>query len=574
MGGCIDRANPARIERILYRARWVVPVVGEPISDGAVLADGRCVVRCTRYTPDLAVGSDRVIDLGDVAIFPAPINTHTHLDLSGFSTPVGELGTPLHEWIPQLLAARRAGGENDDENDGGAIVRGFAELCGSRAAAMADFTRSESDARRLEAAANSGFVEPVYGWTLRELIAPTTERLAVAIGDAETFLSGGISEVQGGGKTSLLRRGLAPHASYTVPLPSLQAIVSVAVRYGVPVAMHVAESMAESEFLATGGGPLRTMMERLGVDDFSAFPRDVRFGVLLQELRRAPQSLVVHGNFLDADDLAMLAENRDRMAIVHCPRSFRHFGHDPAIVAAMCCSGARVVLGTDGRSSAPSLNMFSEIAELLRVVPSVSPDVALRMATLDAAIALGIDDRCGSLAPGHDARWAAIPVTGNDPYVALYENSSSAEDASVTEKAGRQLASVGGAWSNDSVNGHGAVDFRLRRENRIRRGGDFARAYQRRCSAGNGVLLIFAAGNGTGRPRLGLSVSRKVGGAVVRNRWKRLIREAFRLERHRLPAGLDLVCIPRRDVRPTLESLRHSIVTLARRLERKIRKTE
>lgn len=103
---------------------------------------------------------------------------------------------------------------------------------------------------------------------------------------------------------------------------------------------------------------------------------------------------------------------------------------------------------------------------------------------------------------------------------------------------------------------------------------DFDRAYQRRCKAGDGVLLVFAVPNGTGSSRLGLSVSRKVGPAVVRNRIKRLLREAFRLQQHELPRGLDLVVIPTAPDQAVLPVYRKSLRKLLTKLARRLAETE
>lgn len=113
-------------------------------------------------------------------------------------------------------------------------------------------------------------------------------------------------------------------------------------------------------------------------------------------------------------------------------------------------------------------------------------------------------------------------------------------------------------------------DQRFLPEYHIRRQVDFQRAYGRRCSASDGMLLLFACANGLPYSRIGLSVSRKVGNAVVRNRWKRLIREAFRLSRKHLPTGIDLVVIPRRGATPELDALRESFTRLTARLARKL----
>ena len=77
------------------------------------------------------------------------------------------------------------------------------------------------------------------------------------------------------------------------------------------------------------------------------------------------------------------------------------------------------------------------------------------------------------------------------------------------------------------------------------------------------LSMVFGGPNDLPHPRWGLSVSRKVGGAVVRNRWKRLLREAFRLAREQLPVGVDLVVIPRPNAEPTLAGLLESLPRLA-----------
>lgn len=111
---------------------------------------------------------------------------------------------------------------------------------------------------------------------------------------------------------------------------------------------------------------------------------------------------------------------------------------------------------------------------------------------------------------------------------------------------------------------------RFPRPCRVRRPADFRQAYAGRCSASDHRLVVIGRENGLPHCRLGLSVSRKVGGAVSRNRWKRLLREAFRLSRHHLPAGVDLIVIPRLGVPPELAGLMESLPRLAARVEKRL----
>ncbi len=117
-------------------------------------------------------------------------------------------------------------------------------------------------------------------------------------------------------------------------------------------------------------------------------------------------------------------------------------------------------------------------------------------------------------------------------------------------------------------------DQRFPRARRIRRQADFDRVYNGDAFAADDVLVVRACRNDLAHARLGLSVSRKVGNAVVRNRWKRLIREVFRLHRAEMPAGLDLVVRPKRGAACDFHAIEKSLPQLAARVARRLQNTK
>ena len=251
-----------------------------------------------------------------------------------------------------------------------------------------------------------------------ELIAPTADRVDAAIELAHRHL-------ESAERSAGWHPGLSPHAPYTVHPRLLGRAVELSRGRGVPMALHLAESREEMELLGRGAGPFRELLQRLGAWAAEAFPGGRRPLDYLAELAGAHRALVIHGNYLDDEEIAFLAQQTKRMAVVYCPRTHAHFGHAEYPLAKLVESGATVGLGTDSRASSPDLSVLAEMRFVARRHGSIPPDVVLRLGTLFGARALGRDDLLGSLQRGKQASLTAVALPDRDapdPHELLFDS--------------------------------------------------------------------------------------------------------------------------------------------------------
>ncbi len=378
------------------RARWVLPIVGPPLRDGWIRLDGDRIGAVGNGRPP--AGAD---DLGDVAILPGLVNAHTHLELSWMAGRVPPAAS-LVEWLRQLMRERTAGPP------------------GGEAEAIAAAERAVLDARATGTVlvgdvSNTLMTLPLFasnrlgGTIFHELVGFRAVQPEMLVRQAWARLDE--TAVRGTDAAALSSLPFAwsvvAHAPYSV---SAELFVAIArARRTAPLSVHLAESLEEIEFLQSGTGPFRDLLQDLGawIPGWSAPARDpVGYLAALDYL--TPGCLVVHGVHLGRGDLETL---RTREAVlVTCPRSNEWVGAGMPPVAHFYASGVPVAVGTDSLASAPSLNLFDELAALRRMAPEVTAASLLESATRVGAEALGFGDRFGTIEPGKQAALVAVRV--------------------------------------------------------------------------------------------------------------------------------------------------------------------
>ncbi len=382
------------------RARWVLPVDRPPIDGGVVtIADGLIATVGTST-------EGPVEDLGDVALLPGLVNAHTHLEFSELQKPLGQPGMAFPDWIRLVIASRHRTRRDPQR----AIQTGLQESQRLGVTLIGDIaTESIAGASTAPQPYVVGFQE-VIGFSAARtdsVLAEVTQRLA----ESDTVSA---------------HRGISPHAPYTVHPLLFEHLIDLACEQQIAVAMHLAESPEELELLANGSGPFQQLLEERSMWDRHAISPNSRPLDYLKVLAQAPRAIVVHGNYLTSEEIEYVAERRERMSIVYCPRTHAYFSHSAYPLEQMLSAGVRVALGTDSCASNPDLCLLGEMRGMTQKHQSISPEQILRMGTLSGAEALGLADVSGSLTPGKWANLIAMPCEAktSDPIAAIFADST------------------------------------------------------------------------------------------------------------------------------------------------------
>jgi 5-methylthioadenosine/S-adenosylhomocysteine deaminase len=401
-------------------ARWVVPVTAPPIECGAVLlgSDGRIEA----VGPDASVPRPAGVPgeaFPDAILIPGLVNAHTHLELTGL-----DFGAPpepdFRTWISRVRRVK----ETRSTDDFAAAVRdGVAQCWAAGVTTVGDTGDSGSVIRALAELGGSGVV-------YQEVFGPHPSQASESLAGLQRRV-----DELGQWQAGRVRIGVSPHAPYTVSGPLYAAVAAWAEGEGLPLAVHLAESPAESELLLHGAGPFAKAWRERNIPlpvgpGCSPVEWLERHGVL------GERTLCIHVVQAHQADLARLARNA--AAVAHCPLSNAAHGHGAAPLAGFLTHGMRVGLGTDSVLSVGTPDLLAEARAASRLA-ALDADAALALATLGGARALRLEGEIGSLEPG---KWGDCAVILSRPSAGGPEEQvlgSRREDVVATFLGGRDV---------------------------------------------------------------------------------------------------------------------------------------
>jgi cytosine/adenosine deaminase-related metal-dependent hydrolase len=408
---------------MILRAKIVVPVSAPPIENGAVEIRGNEILRVGRWEDKQVHTSGEVLNLGDVILLPGLVNAHCHLDYTGMA---GKVPPPrrFSDWVRALVALKATSTESD-----------YAESW--KAGAKMLLQTGTTTVYDIEAVPT--LIPAAWQWTplrvisFRELIALRDQSKTAP------FLDSAVNEWRKIERQD--RVGLSPHAPYTTTANVLHFAANAARKFGWPLTTHVAESEEEFEMFLYRSGPLFDWLK--SQRDMSDCGRGSPVAFLEENEYLGPHLLAVHMNYLWRHDATTLAKRG--VSVVHCPRSHDYFRHLRFPRADLEDAGVNICLGTDSLATTrkigaqlPELNMFKEMQAFSAEFPEVAPQAILKMATINAAQALGRKGHFGELAAGTAADLIAVPYP---------EGAASIYDAVIQHRGNVVASMIGGEWA-------------------------------------------------------------------------------------------------------------------------------
>jgi 5-methylthioadenosine/S-adenosylhomocysteine deaminase len=403
-----------------FRADWLVPITAPPIPDGAVLvaASGRVAAAGTDADVPRPPGVPE-LRLRRAALLPGLVNAHTHLELTGLGGRAEE-----EDFVAWIGTIRRLKAERGAEEYLEAARAGIRQGWASGVTTVADTGDSGAALRALAELGASGVA-------YQEVFGPDPAQAAASVAALRATVAA-LRPVQ----TGRARLGVSPHAPYSVSGALYAEVAWLAGEEDLPLAVHVAESAAESALLADGSGGFAAAWERRGIIPPAAGVTPVawleRHGVL------GPRTLCIHAVRVGEEDLGRL--RAAGAAVAHCPLSNLRHGHGAAPLAALLAAGLRVGVGTDSEASVGPPDLLAE-ARAARALAGLDARAALALATAGAAAAIGLAGEVGEFSPGAwaDAVAVALPAGTGEAGVEEAVLASGAPDVLGTWLGGRPV---------------------------------------------------------------------------------------------------------------------------------------
>jgi len=375
---------------MIVRASAVATMDGSPIANGAVAISGNQILEVGKFAEIKARNSGPIIDLGERALLPGLINAHCHLDYTCLRGKIS-----CQETFTDCIRAINSEKSKLAPADYVASInKGFTQAKKAGTTTIANLTAFPDLIRELSNI-------PIRTWWFAELIdvrLPNgTKQLVDSALEALKFAK---------------KCGLAPHALYTASKNLYQCCEGADPNF--LLTTHLAESREETEMFRDGSGPLYEFMKNIGrpMDDCGHDTPLMHF-IRATASSSSPQSnnkwIVAHLNELSESDFELLEKMKERFHVVHSPRSHKYFGHSRFPFSRLKAIGFNICLGTDSLASNENLSLFAEMRAFQRTEPESSPEQIFKMTTVNAAAALGQQNRLGRIRPGFQADLIAVP---------------------------------------------------------------------------------------------------------------------------------------------------------------------